>query len=285
MFFRSIFNKKANCFHKTAACPIQNLMSLIYFIFNFCSHVELSVLSQWVFTFSLSQNNLCFFSGLFDRYCSINWSIDWLIDWLIDFFIFSVLIVRLDCSVTTLSSEPSGTGLFVAGYQDGSVRLYDRRLSPSEAQVIVFDGHSSSVVSTKMLDHVLNHKLYSGSVDGEVKLWERETAKLRVSRENRVRHDHDGHSSQGRGALLVSGVLNNFSTYLRDWMISSSSVDWLIDWLIDCSIGWSIVRLVDRLLVDCSIDWLIHSIIYWPLIGWMNGMESFYPVYSSFLKV
>ncbi|OWA52977.1 Regulatory-associated protein of mTOR [Hypsibius exemplaris] len=80
---------------------------------------------------------------------------------------------RLDCSVTTLSSEPTGSnGVFAAGYQDGSVRLYDRRCSAADAQIMVFDGHASAVVSTKMPDHVLHHKLYSGSVDGDVKLWD-----------------------------------------------------------------------------------------------------------------
>ncbi|XP_055346858.1 regulatory-associated protein of mTOR-like [Paramacrobiotus metropolitanus] len=79
---------------------------------------------------------------------------------------------RLDSSASSICSDSTSTGIFAAGYQDGSVRLYDRRCPAYDAQVMIFDGHASSVVSTKMPENVLFHKIYSGSADGDVKVWD-----------------------------------------------------------------------------------------------------------------
>lgn len=79
---------------------------------------------------------------------------------------------RLEVGVTSVCSEASASGIFAAGYANGSVRLYDRRCSPSEAQVMIFDGHSAAVVSMKMPANMLFHKVYSASFDGDVKLWD-----------------------------------------------------------------------------------------------------------------
>ncbi|GAV06118.1 hypothetical protein RvY_16150 [Ramazzottius varieornatus] len=79
---------------------------------------------------------------------------------------------KVDSGVGCVASEPGCRGLFVAGYGDGSVRLYDRRLPATEAQVMVFDGHLTPVVATRMPPNVLNNKIYSASTDGDVKLWD-----------------------------------------------------------------------------------------------------------------
>ncbi|KAJ3644718.1 hypothetical protein Zmor_022428 [Zophobas morio] len=59
-------------------------------------------------------------------------------------------------------------GMVVAGYQDGSIRVYDRRCSPTEARVGVFMEHSGAVLGV----HLLGNTFYSGSADGSVKVYD-----------------------------------------------------------------------------------------------------------------
>lgn len=49
-------------------------------------------------------------------------------------------------------------GMVVAGYQDGSIRVFDRRCSPTEARIAVFMEHYGPVLGV----HLLGNTFFSG---------------------------------------------------------------------------------------------------------------------------
>jgi regulator-associated protein of mTOR len=61
--------------------------------------------------------------------------------------------------------------IFVAGFGDGAVRVYDRRLPPRESMVKVWKDHKSWIVKVHMQRGGMR-ELVSGSATGEVKLWD-----------------------------------------------------------------------------------------------------------------
>ncbi|XP_044734524.1 regulatory-associated protein of mTOR [Chrysoperla carnea] len=72
-----------------------------------------------------------------------------------------------DCSATCIDSDNSN--LIVVGCGDGSVRLFDRRLSPQEARVMTWREHTAWVLGV-YLRH--NEKLISGSLGGDVRIFD-----------------------------------------------------------------------------------------------------------------
>ncbi|KAJ8928348.1 hypothetical protein NQ314_019078 [Rhamnusium bicolor] len=62
----------------------------------------------------------------------------------------------------------SKLGLCVAGCADGSVRLFDRRCSPSEARVKIWMEHPGSVLGVQLRDNLV----VSGSSSGDVKIYD-----------------------------------------------------------------------------------------------------------------
>lgn len=75
--------------------------------------------------------------------------------------------IPTDCNscVTSLSSDGQ---IVVAGCGDGSIRVFDRRLSQNEARVLTWREHSGWVVNCALRDHTI----ISGSVMGEVKFFD-----------------------------------------------------------------------------------------------------------------
>ncbi|EFA08847.1 regulatory-associated protein of mTOR isoform X1 [Tribolium castaneum] len=59
-------------------------------------------------------------------------------------------------------------GMVVAGFQDGSIRVFDRRCSPTEARIAVFMEHSGPILGV----HLLGNTFYSGSTDGHVRVFD-----------------------------------------------------------------------------------------------------------------
>jgi hypothetical protein len=49
-------------------------------------------------------------------------------------------------------------GMVIAGYQDGSIRVFDRRCSPSDSRIAVFLQHLGPVLGV----HLLGNTFYSG---------------------------------------------------------------------------------------------------------------------------
>ncbi|XP_022248946.1 regulatory-associated protein of mTOR-like [Limulus polyphemus] len=103
-----------------------------------------------------------------------------------------------DSCVTSLSSD-STLHLLVAGCGDGTIRLYDQRLSPSDCRVMTLREHSAWIVKAKLLQNSEgNGQVISGSVAGDVRFWD-------------LRHTNSLQkvpSSQGMTAMAVHQSLN-----------------------------------------------------------------------------
>jgi len=73
--------------------------------------------------------------------------------------------------VTCLCSDKNETNCIVAGFGDGTVRIFDRRTSSKYAAVTIFSEHKSWVVNTCM-PRILNKQIISGAYNGDVKIWD-----------------------------------------------------------------------------------------------------------------
>ncbi|XP_025084218.1 regulatory-associated protein of mTOR-like isoform X3 [Pomacea canaliculata] len=85
-----------------------------------------------------------------------------------------------DSCVTSLASDASGRSLLIAGCGDGTVRLFDRRLAPTECRVMTLREHSSWVLNVH-LQRGAEGKIISASVNGDIRFWDpRFTESVRV---------------------------------------------------------------------------------------------------------
>lgn len=75
-----------------------------------------------------------------------------------------------DSCVTSLSCDPQRS-LVAAGFGDGSVRVYDRRMGPSECRVMTYREHGAWVVKTHLQKEPEGH-IISVSVNGDVRFFD-----------------------------------------------------------------------------------------------------------------
>ncbi|KAI9833336.1 MAG: hypothetical protein M1819_003731 [Sarea resinae] len=78
---------------------------------------------------------------------------------------------RSGSCVTSLTSDQVAGNVFVAGFGDGAVRVYDQRMKPAEAMVKVWRDHKQWISNVHMQRGGLR-ELVSGSRNGDVKLWD-----------------------------------------------------------------------------------------------------------------
>ncbi|XP_074601367.1 regulatory associated protein of MTOR complex 1 isoform X2 [Brevipalpus obovatus] len=77
-----------------------------------------------------------------------------------------------ECSVTSLSSD--GAYYVCAGFQDGTIRIFDKRSSPLESRILTFRDHSNRIVNTHLYPDNQKHvNVLSASVEGVVKFWDK----------------------------------------------------------------------------------------------------------------
>ncbi|CAH3037121.1 unnamed protein product [Porites lobata] len=76
-----------------------------------------------------------------------------------------------DSCVTSLACDSVGRSLLIAGCGDGSVRLFDRRLPPSDSRVMALREHAGWVTNV-FLQRGGDCNIISGSVAGDVKFWD-----------------------------------------------------------------------------------------------------------------
>ncbi|CAO3617018.1 unnamed protein product [Cunninghamella blakesleeana] len=82
--------------------------------------------------------------------------------------------------VTSLTSDQISGDILIAGFGDGSVGVYDRRLRPTHGMVRRWDEHDAWVTGV-YLQKDGNRELVSGSSNGEVKIWDiRESQSIRT---------------------------------------------------------------------------------------------------------
>ncbi|KAL2315196.1 Target of rapamycin complex 1 subunit mip1 [Schizosaccharomyces pombe] len=79
--------------------------------------------------------------------------------------------VRSSNSITSLTSDLVGCNIIVAGFSDGVLRVYDKRLPARDSLTDVWKEHSSEIVNVEMQSSGMR-ELISASSDGEVKLWD-----------------------------------------------------------------------------------------------------------------
>ncbi|ORZ16165.1 raptor N-terminal caspase like domain-domain-containing protein [Lobosporangium transversale] len=78
---------------------------------------------------------------------------------------------RSGAPVTSITSDQVSGNIFVVGFGDGAVRVYDRRQPQHEALVMTWKKHKSWIQNVRMQRGGFR-ELVSGSVDGTVKVWD-----------------------------------------------------------------------------------------------------------------
>lgn len=114
--------------------------------------------------------------------------------------------------VTSLVCDSDGRSLLVVSCGDGSVRLFDRRLSPNDSRVMTLREHRSWVVKV-VLEKNTSESIISGSVDGMVKFWDpRFTESVRSLETVNQMSAFEVHSS---AKVIASGSANQMVKVIR----------------------------------------------------------------------
>ncbi|KAJ5888440.1 hypothetical protein N7495_008481 [Penicillium taxi] len=78
---------------------------------------------------------------------------------------------RSGSCITSLTSDQVAGNIFVAGFGDGAVRVFDQRLKPTTSMVKVWREHNQWITNVHMQRGGLR-ELVSGSRNGEIRLWD-----------------------------------------------------------------------------------------------------------------
>jgi len=78
---------------------------------------------------------------------------------------------KSDSPVTSIASDPTSSPTFLAGFADGTVNLFDRRLPEEDAIVRSYCEHLSWIENARW-HPTLSGKFLSASLDGEVRIWD-----------------------------------------------------------------------------------------------------------------
>ncbi|KAL4901463.1 hypothetical protein BDW74DRAFT_160005 [Aspergillus multicolor] len=78
---------------------------------------------------------------------------------------------RSGSCITSLTSDQVAGNIFVAGFGDGAVRVFDQRLKPTASMVKVWREHKQWITNVHMQRGGLR-ELISGSRNGEIRLWD-----------------------------------------------------------------------------------------------------------------
>ncbi|EEB06468.2 WD repeat protein [Schizosaccharomyces japonicus yFS275] len=78
---------------------------------------------------------------------------------------------RTSNRITSITSDLVGCNSLVAGFNDGVVRAYDKRLNPRDSMVQCWKEHRGRIVNVEMQSSGMRD-LISGSANGQIKLWD-----------------------------------------------------------------------------------------------------------------
>jgi len=78
---------------------------------------------------------------------------------------------RSGSCITSLTSDQVAGNIFVAGFGDGAVRVFDQRLKPTTAMVRVWREHKQWITNVHMQRGGVR-ELISASRNGEIRLWD-----------------------------------------------------------------------------------------------------------------
>lgn len=82
------------------------------------------------------------------------------------------IMTRANSCITSLSSDQVAGFIVAAGFGDGSVRIYDRRVTPRDAMIRAYRGQHSAWVQTIHMQRGGQRELLSGDLMGEVCQWD-----------------------------------------------------------------------------------------------------------------
>ncbi|KAG0016739.1 hypothetical protein BGZ80_008966 [Entomortierella chlamydospora] len=102
---------------------------------------------------------------------------------------------RSGAPVTSITSDQVAGNIFVVGFGDGAVRVYDRRQPQHDAMVMTWKKHKSWIQNVRMQRGGFR-ELISGSVDGTVKVWD-------------VRHQESLSTIQAHGPISALDLHNH----------------------------------------------------------------------------
>lgn len=98
--------------------------------------------------------------------------------------------------MTSITSDQVSGNIFVVGFGDGAVRVYDRRQPQHDAMVMTWKKHKSWIQNVRMQRGGFR-ELVSASVDGVVKVWDvryQESLRTIISRDPISAMDLHGHA-------------------------------------------------------------------------------------------
>ncbi|KAI5480372.1 WD repeat protein, regulatory associated protein of mTOR [Pseudohyphozyma bogoriensis] len=98
---------------------------------------------------------------------------------------------RANSCLTSLTCDQVAGNILVGGFGDGSVKVYDRRITPRDNMIRSYKGHHHSWIVNVHMQRGGNRELLSGGLGGEVCLWD-----IRLSEPIRTLVAHQGGMSQ-----------------------------------------------------------------------------------------
>ncbi|OAP56169.1 hypothetical protein AYL99_09348 [Fonsecaea erecta] len=129
---------------------------------------------------------------------------------------------RSSSCVTSLTSDQVAGQIFIAGFGDGVIRVFDQRLNPRTAMVRLWREHRQWITNIHMQRGGVR-ELISGSRNGEVKLWDLRNDKsvltLNATSSTpsplKLEHGRDGASNLGSTSSAASLLAGGSTTLLR----------------------------------------------------------------------
>lgn len=114
---------------------------------------------------------------------------------------------RSSSCVTSLTSDQVAGQIFIAGFGDGVVRVFDQRLNPRTAMVKIWREHRQWITNIHMQRGGVR-ELISGSRNGEVKLWDlrNDKAVLTLNATSSAQGQGHGHGAGADGVTNGGGL-------------------------------------------------------------------------------
>ncbi|KAI9922345.1 hypothetical protein PsorP6_002603 [Peronosclerospora sorghi] len=120
---------------------------------------------------------------------------------------------QTDSCITSMASDESMRGMVVAGFGDGTLRIYDTRSRPDYAVKVVMKEHTSWVVQTHI--YIGRNELLTGSVTGELKFWDMRYPKNSVKSLEALRSPMTALAVHNYAPIFASGSHNQFIKVFR----------------------------------------------------------------------
>uniref|UniRef100_H3G5Z2 Raptor N-terminal CASPase-like domain-containing protein n=1 Tax=Phytophthora ramorum TaxID=164328 RepID=H3G5Z2_PHYRM len=120
---------------------------------------------------------------------------------------------QTDSCITSMASDDSSPGMVVAGFGDGTLRIFDARSRPDYAVKTIMKEHTSWVVQTHI--YAGRNELLTGSVTGELKFWDMRYPKNSVKSLEAHRSPMTALAVHDYAPIFASGSHNQFIKVFR----------------------------------------------------------------------